>query len=106
MSPKFKILVTDVLGGTSRGRTWGEGRNQAQVAGIGGARAERKGPDAEQKGSGLTPGPDSRKLKDCEGCGSSCILHRIIFPETGQASPPLTAGLRIKEEQWQTMYQR
>ena len=58
------------------------------------------------EGSGLTPGPDSRKLKDCEGCGSSCILYRIIFPETGQATPPLTAGLRIKEEQWQTMYRR
>jgi hypothetical protein len=55
---------------------------------------------------GLTEGPDSRKLKDCEGCGSSCILNRIIFPETGQASTPLTAGLRIKEKQWQTMYRR
>jgi GNAT superfamily N-acetyltransferase len=28
----------------------------------------------------LTCSPDSRKLKDCEGCGSKCILNRIIFP--------------------------
>jgi hypothetical protein len=105
MSPKFKILVTDVLGGTSQSRNL----NQQVATGAGIHSLMQLAQNrlwSQKECSGLTPGPDSRKLKDCEGCGSSCILYRIIFPETGQASPPLTAGLRIKEEQWQTMYQR
>ena len=39
-------------------------------------------------GRGLTGAPDSRKLKDCEGCGSGCILNRIIFPGTGPETGP------------------
>jgi hypothetical protein len=54
----------------------------------------------------LTRSPDSRKLKDCEGCGSTCILYRIIFPAQDQRFSPLTTGLKLKEEQWQTMYPR
>jgi hypothetical protein len=45
----------------------------------------------------LTRGPISRRLRNCEGCGSGCVLCRIILPEN---------RAKIKENEWQTMYRR
>ena len=58
----------------------------------------------------LTHLANSRRLNSCEGCGSSCLPYRIIFPENSSAADawrcPALQVLEIEAKPWQITYRR
>ena len=52
----------------------------------------------------LTHPANSRRLRDCEGCGSFRLPPRIIFPEV--RITPATQALEMEAQPWQTTYRR